>query len=311
MRLKHLKHFGALRFKMSQKKIILVTGATGMVGRALCQRLESGGHVLRTVSRSRGDFHWNVERGTIDPEAFEGVDSVVHLAGEPISQRWDADTKQRIVDSRVLSTRLLVDHILRNELKTEVICASGISYYGNHPGPGQTEDSALGEGFLASVCEAWEAELKPLIAAGNRAVWMRIGVVLSADGGALKKLLPPFKAGVGGRIGSGAQHMSWISLPDLVEALCFAVENTRIQGPVNAVAPKPATNREFTKAVGKVLKRPTLFPIPATVISALFGEMALETILSDVGAYPRVLEAAGFEWQTPEIQQALQQAIHS
>ena len=295
---------------MSERRTVLVTGATGMVGRGLCKRLESIGHRVRTLSRSRGDFHWNVEQGTVDPAAFEGVDCIVHLAGEPISQKWTPEVKRLIRDSRVFSTRLLVNHLLENELKPDFISASGISYYGNHPGPGLSEDSLSGDGFLASVCRDWEAELKPLVAADIRAVWMRIGVVLSAEGGALKKMLPPFKAGVGGRIGSGSQLMSWIGLSDLIEAICFVIENSQIQGPVNAVAPKPVTNRDFTKTLGKILKRPTFFPVPSAVISSLFGEMAAETVLSDIGAYPRALEAAGFSWQTPGVQAAIEHSIH-
>lgn len=294
---------------MSEAKTVLVTGATGMVGQALCTRLESLGHRVRTMSRSRGDFQWDIERGVVDPAAFEGVDAIVHLAGEPISQNWTSELKKRIRESRVVSTRLLVDHVLRHGLAPAFICASGISYYGTHSGSGQSEDSPPGTGFLAGVCRDWEAELKPLAEAGIRAVWMRIGVVLSPDGGALKKLLPPFKAGVGGRVGSGEQLMSWIALDDLTRALCFAVENSRMQGPVNAVAPQPLSNREFTKALGKALKRPTFFPVPTAVIRAMFGEMAEETVLSDIGAYPRALEALGFQWQSPNIQQALQQCL--
>ena len=282
-----------------------------MVGGALCQRLESLGHEVRRLSRSRGDFRWSVDAGTLDAAALDGVDCVVHLAGEPIAQRWSPAVKRSIRESRVRSTRLLVEHVLRQERPVDFICASGISYYGTHAGAGQCEDSPAGDGFLASVCKDWEAELQPLRAAGHRAVSLRIGVVLSPEGGALKKLLPPFRAGLGGRVGSGTQLMSWIALPDLVEIIRFAVEQAQLRGAVNAVAPEPVTNRAFTRVLGAVLKRPTILPVPAAAMALLFGEMALETVLSDVGVHPRALEAAGFKWQTPDLRQALECALQS
>lgn len=295
---------------MNESKTVLVTGATGMVGRVLCQQLESSGHCVRTVSRTKGTYRWDVGRGVMDAEAVDGVDCIVHLAGEPISQRWTAAAKARVRESRIQSTRLLVNQLIETKQAPDFICASGVNYYGTHAGAGIDEASPRGAGFLASVCHEWEAELKPLEELGARVVQMRIGVVLSANGGALKKMLPPFRLGLGGRVGSGRQLMSWIALSDLVRALCYAVEHSSLSGPVNAVAPTPVSNAEFTAALGHSLRRPTVFPLPVPLLKVVFGEMAEETLLSNIGAHPTALQAAGFEWKCPTIQQALEEILN-
>jgi hypothetical protein len=292
--------------KSLNPKTILITGASGLVGQPLCAALNARGHTVRTLSRSdHGDFQWDVAAGELDPAALNGVDAVIHLAGESVAQRWTDEAKARILNSRVESTRLLVDAILKQTNRPPFISASGISYYGIDRERLVDESSQTGKGFLAEVTRQWESAAQPLTDARVRTAFLRTSIVLSAKGGALAKMLTPFKMGVGGRIGDGQQKMSWISLPDLVRAYIFAVENESVQGPINAVAPKPVTNLVFTKTLGKVLGRPTIFPLPAAVVKALFGEMGKETVLSDLGVLPKRLSELGFEWQQPELEQAL------
>lgn len=295
---------------MTSPQNILISGASGLVGQPLCAALKERGHIVRTVSRSeRGDFQWDVGAGQLDPAALQGVDVVIHLAGESVAQRWTAEVKARILSSRVESTKLLVEAILQQEKRPAFISASGISFYGTDSEQLVDESSATGKGFLAEVTRQWEGAAQPLTNAGVRTAFFRTGIVLSAKGGALAKMLTPFKMGVGGRIGDGQQKMSWISLPDLVAAYVFAVENESVRGAVNAVAPKPVTNRAFTKTLGKVLGRPTIFPLPAGVVKTLFGEMGKETVLSDLGVLPKTLSDLGFEWQQPELEGALNETI--
>ena len=295
---------------MSIPKTILITGASGLVGQSLCVALTTRGHGGRTLSRSdRGHYQWDVAAGQLDPRALDSVDIVIHLAGESIAQRWTDSAKARILDSRVESTRLLVDLILAQEKRPVYIAASGISYYGINRERIVDESSVSGKGFLAEVTCQWEGAAQSLTEAGVRTVFLRTGIVLSAKGGALAKMLTPFKFGVGGRIGHGLQKMSWISLPDLVLAYVFAVENVSVQGVVNAVAPEPVTNGVFTKTLGKILGRPTVFPLPASLIKMLFGEMGKETILSNLGVLPNALTELGFEWQQAELETALEQAL--
>jgi uncharacterized protein (TIGR01777 family) len=248
---------------------------------------------------------WDVAAGKLDAAALNGIDGVIHLAGESVAQRWTDTAKQRILQSRVQSTRLLVDAILQQEQRPAFISASGISYYGIEVEPFVDESSPTGPGFLAEVTRQWEAAAQPLTDAGVRTAFLRTGIVLSTKGGALAKMLPPFKLGVGGRIGDGRQKMSWISLADLVQAYVFAVENTSLRGAINAVAPQCVTNTEFTKTLGKVLGRPTIFPVPAAMVKMFFGEMGKETVLSDLGVLPQRLSELGFRWQHPQLEQAL------
>ncbi|MDP4642951.1 MAG: TIGR01777 family oxidoreductase [Opitutales bacterium] len=295
---------------MISPKNILITGASGLVGQPLCKALKARGHAVRRLSRSeRGDFQWDVTAGQLDPAAVQDVDVVIHLAGESVAQRWSDEAKARILSSRVESTKLLVGAILQQEERPAFISASGISFYGIDRERLVDESSTTSKGFLAEVTRQWEGAAQPLTDAGVRTAFFRTGIVLSTKGGALAKMLTPFKMGVGGRIGDGQQKMSWISLPDLVAAYVFAVENETVRGAVNAVAPKPVTNQVFTKTLGKVLGRPTIFPLPAGVIKALFGEMGKETVLSDLGVIPQTLSDLGFEWQQPELEGALNETI--
>ena len=295
---------------MTTPKTILITGASGLVGESLCVALKTRGHSVRTLSRSgHGDHQWDVTAGQLDSRALDGIDIVIHLAGESVAQRWTDSVKARILDSRVDSTRLLVDSILAQEKRPTYIAASGISYYGIDSERLVDESSGSGKGFLAEVTRQWEGAAQALTDADVRTVFIRTGIVLSAKGGALAKMLTPFKLGVGGRIGDGQQKMSWISLPDLVSVYVFAVENVSVSGAVNAVAPEPVTNSMFTKTLGKVLGRPTVFPLPTGLVKILFGEMGKETVLSDLGVLPKSLSKFGFEWQQPELISALKQTL--
>ena len=295
---------------MTTSKTILITGASGLVGESLCVALKTRGHSVRTLSRSgHGDHQWDVTAGQLDSRALDGIDIVIHLAGESVAQRWTDSVKARILDSRVDSTRLLVDSILAQEKRPAYIAASGISYYGIDSERLVDEYSGSGKGFLAEVTRQWEGAAQALTEADVRTVFLRTGIVLSAKGGALAKMLTPFKLGVGGRIGDGQQKMSWISLPDLVSVYVFAVENVSVSGAVNAVAPEPVTNSMFTKTLGKVLGRPTVFPLPASLVKLLFGEMGRETVLSNLGVLPNSLNELGFEWQQAELETALKQTL--
>ncbi len=288
---------------------ILVSGAQGLIGRALCDALRKRGYTVRTLSRCHGDFTWDIAKGFIDCNALNGIGCVIHLAGEPIAQRWNAQAKQRILDSRVKSTAILAGEILRHDRPFTFLCASGINYYGcDTPGP-VTEQSESGSGFLTEVCRRWEAAAAPLQQRGVRTVHLRTGVVLGAGGGALAKMRPPFRAGLGGRIGSGRQMMSWIALEDIVQIYLRAVDDAAIAGAVNAVAPSPVSNDAFTRALGDALHRPTLLPVPAFLVKTLFGEMGEETVLSNLNVVPEKLERAGFEWVCPDIDSALRRAL--
>ncbi len=294
---------------MKDKKVVLVSGATGLVGRALCRALKAQGHEVRTLSRSSGDFTWDVDVGQIDAGAVAGTDVVVHLAGEPVAQRWTREVKRRIRDSRVEGASILVQEILRQAKPPILMSASGTNYYGFDCGEGVDESSASGAGFLAEVCREWEGAAQPLVDAGVRTVFVRTGMVLSAEGGALGKLLPIFKAGLGGRVGSGKQWMSWVGLDDLVQVYLEGMRHPDLDGPINTVAPKPVRNADFAKALGRAVRRPACCPVPAAALRVLYGEMANETILSDVGVYPMVLHAEGFQWQTPTLEQALERCL--
>ncbi len=254
-------------------------------------------------------MHWDPTRDTLAPGALDGVDCVVHLAGEPIAQRWTVAAKQRILESRVRGTALLAREILRQQSPPDFICASGINVYGYDVAQPVDESSDEGAGFLAQVCREWEAAAALLEAAGIRTVHIRTGIVLSAEGGALAKMLLPFKLGLGGKIGRGEQRMSWIGLPDLVRVYQLAIENEEISGPINAVAPEPVTNTAFTHILGKVIHRPTILPLPAVVVRILFGQMGSETVLANIGVMPTRLQQLGFEWQTPQLGDALKACL--
>jgi uncharacterized protein (TIGR01777 family) len=294
---------------MQKRLSILVTGASGLVGRPLCAALEKKQHSVRRLSRSSGDCRWDPERGELDPDVLDGIDVVVHLAGETVAQRWSREVKRRILDSRVKGAHLLAERILASGRKIDYVSASGINYYGYESADPVDESSAQGAGFLARVCGEWEGAAQRMIDHGQRCVFVRTGVVLSADGGALQKLLPPFKAGVGGPIGRGTQRMSWIALSDLVRIFERSVEDRLISGPVNAVAPHAVSNKDFAHVLGKVLKRPAIVPTPKFAISALFGEMGRETVLSDLNVVPSRLKESGFEWQLGDLEDCLKTTL--
>lgn len=296
--------------------IIAVTGSTGLVGSALVAALEARGHLVRRLVRhevrdAEREIRWNPDAGEIDAAELNGVDAVVHLAGENIAgRRWNEDVKRRILESRTLGTRLLADTLAGLEMKPSVlVSASATGYYGNRGDEEVDELAPSGNGFLAEVCREWEAAAQPAHDAGIRLVKLRIGPVLSPNGGALAKMLQPFKMGLGGVIGSGRQYFSWISLDDLVSVIAFALETESLVGPVNAVTPFAVTNREFTKTLGRVLGRPTIFPMPAFAARLAFGEMTDEMLLGGVRVAPHELTTTHFPFAYPELEPALRHLL--
>ena len=292
---------------------VLVTGSTGFIGSALVAALAAAGHqVTRLVRRpaAAGEVRWDPAAGNIDAGGLEGHDAVVHLAGESITGRWTAAKKQRIRESRVNGTRLLAEALPKLSRRPRtLVCASAIGYYGDRGEEKLREDSPPGKGFLAEACVAWEAAAKPAADAGLRVVHLRIGVVLHPAGGALKQMLLPFKLGLGGVIGSGRQYMSWIALDDLIGIFQHALANDSLRGPANAVVPNPVTNREFTQTLGKVLSRPTIFPMPAFAARLAFGEMADELLLSSARVEPAKLSASGYRFAYPQLEAALRHLL--
>ena len=290
--------------KQNQK--IAVSGATGLVGSELINSLKLSGHSTLSLSRRKdgvGSILWDPAKGVTPSEALEGIDAVVHLAGENIAgSRWTAAVKERIRSSRVDGTRNLVKSLalLKSPPKT-LVCASAIGFYGHRGEERLNEMSSVGSGYLADVCKAWEAEALEAEKIGIRVVRLRIGVVLSKKGGALAKMLLPFKLGVGGIIGSGKQYWSWIGLNDLVRIISFCVDNEAVSGPVNAVSPNSMTNYDFTKAVGTVLHRPTIFPMPAFAAKLALGEMADDLLLSSIRVEPGRLQSLGFQFAQPDL----------
>lgn len=290
---------------------IAITGATGLIGRALADFLTSGGHrVLRFVRRAarRADeIAWDPARGVLEPRSLEGLDAVVHLAGESIAgARWTAAQKRRIRDSRVQSTRLLADALARLARPPRVwLSASALGIYGDRADAPLDESSALGNDFLAGVCRDWEAAAAPAAAAGIRVVHPRIGIVLAAHGGALAPMLLQFRACAGGPVGSGAQYLSWISLDDAVGALHHLLFADAVQGPVNLAAPAPLSSREFAAVLGRVLRRPARLALPAAAVSLLLGEMGRALLLGSARLVPARLRDSGFRWLQPQLEGAL------
>lgn len=291
---------------------IAVTGSTGLVGSAVVGRLkESGNEVLRFVRGAsgvgEGTIRWDPAAGAIDAAALEGIDAVVHLAGENISSgRWSAARKAAIRDSRVKGTTLLCDALAGcARPPATLVCASATGYYGDRGEEPLTEDSPPGSGFLAEVCREWEAACAAAVRRGIRVVHLRTGIVLSAEGGALARMLPLFRAGLGGALGSGRQYWSWITLDDLAGVVLHALSREEIKGPVNAVAPRPVTNREFTEALARALSRPALLPAPAFALRLALGEMADALLLSGARVVCRRLEETGYRFLHPEIGGAL------
>ena len=289
---------------------ILIGGSHGLVGTALIKSLETEGHeifrLVRHAPTSKTEVEWSPDRYSIALARIEGFDAVVNLAGESIAEgRWTDEKKRRIRESRVKGTKLLGDALANLDVPPKnFVCASAIGYYGNRGDELLTETSAPGDNFLAKVCAEWEEATALATEKGIRVVNARFGVILDTNGGALKKMLPPFRMGAGGKIGSGKQWMSWIALDDVVGALNFALTNDSLRGPVNFVAPSPATNAEFTKTLGKVLSRPTILPIPAFAIKLLFGEMGEALLLGGQRVAPKRLIAGGYEFSYPQLEQA-------
>jgi len=289
-----------------------------MVGTALVTLLEQEGHTIgrlvrRRADRTKAEVYWDPNRGSLDkdPLANFGPEAVIHLAGENIAQgRWTEAKKARIRDSRIKGTRVLAECLASLETPPKVlICASAIGFYGSRGEEILKEESSQGDNFLARVCAEWEAAAQPARDRGIRVVTIRTGVVLSPGGGALKKMLLPFKMGLGGVIGNGRQYFSWITLDDLVGVFQFALKEEKVSGPYNATAPFPVTNRVFTKTLGRVLWRPTLFSIPASTARMVFGEMADEMLLASARVDSSKLAAAGFSFQYPHLKEALKHVL--
>ena len=296
---------------------VLVSGASGLVGSALVSFLTTAGHrVTRLVRKvpaevGEGEVAWSPAEGRIDRAGLEGFDAVVHLAGENIaSGRWTPQRKGRIRDSRVKGTRVLCDALAICARPPNVfVGASAIGYYGNRGEETLTEESGAGEGFLAEVCRDWEAAATALTDTGIRTVLLRIGVVLSPAGGALQKMLFPFKLGLGGVIGEGRQYMSCIALDDVVGVIQHALSHDEVSGPINVVGPEAVTNREYTRTLGTVLGRPTIFPVPVFAARLAFGEMADALLLASTRVEPRVLMRTGYEFRYPSLERALRHVL--
>lgn len=290
---------------------ILVAGGSGSVGRALIPLLTTQGHtvlrLVRRAARAVDEVTWDPRDGILDAAALEGVDAVINLSGENVAGgRWTQARRDRILSSRVDATRTLVKAIREARRKPEVlVSASAVGFYGNRGDEELTEESEIGHGFLPEVCLAWETHAEGAARVGVRTVQLRFGVVLTPQAGALAKLLPVFRAGVGGRIGDGRQRMSWIGIDDAIGAILHVIENSHCAGPVNAVAPTPVTNQEFTATLGAVLHRPTLLTVPAVVLRGVLGTMADETLLVSARALPGKLTASGYAFRHAELSQAL------
>lgn len=294
---------------------VLITGASGLIGTALQKRFKEKGWETLVATRhepkSADEVQWSIESGFGDLSKLEGVDGVVHLAGESVNGlRWTDEKKKAIRDSRVLGTRNLVAALGKLKDRPKVlVSSSAIGFYGERGDEEITESSASGVGFLADVSKEWESEARRAEDAGIRTVLLRTAIVLSKEGGALGTMLLPFKLGVGGVVGSGKQWMSWISLDDHVRAIEFVIEHDSIRGAVNSASPHPVTNEEFTKVMGDVLYRPTFLPLPEFVVSMALGEMGDELLLTSTKIVPKRLEDAGFKFEYPELKAALEHAL--
>ena len=294
---------------------VAISGASGLIGSALTPALTAAGHEVRPLvrpgrTRPGRAIAWDPEVGSLDLGALDGIDAVVHLAGESIASRWTDERKRRIRESRVKGTRLVAEGVARlAKTPSVLVSASGVGIYGPRGAEPLDETAASGTGFLADVCRAWEAAADPARAAGIRVVHPRFGMVLSEKGGALAKLLTPFRLGVAGTVGRGDQYMSWISLDDAIGVLQRALETSELSGPVNTVAPIPVTNREFTRTLGGVLSRPTVLPMPAFAAGLVFGEMAQELLLSGQRVVPARLGAIGFRFRHPDLTAALRSIL--
>ncbi|HXT19049.1 MAG TPA: TIGR01777 family oxidoreductase [Gemmatimonadaceae bacterium] len=280
-------------------RVVAISGSSGLVGSALTRSLEASGHSVRHLGR-----------GAAAATGLDGADVVVNLAGENIAQRWSASAKRRIRESRVVTTTSIAEAMASMPHGPRVLVSgSAIGIYGSRGDELLDEASTLGDDFLASVCRDWEAATEPALGAGARVVHLRTGIVLSPHGGALAKMLPAFRLGAGGRMGSGRQWMSWISLPDMVRAIEFVIEHADANGAVNIVAPGPVTNAEFTTVLARVLHRPAVVPVPKFALSLMFGEMADGTVLASQRVTPTRLERLGMEFEHPVLESALRAVL--
>lgn len=288
---------------------VAVTGASGLVGSALVPALEQSGHqvikLVRRAPRSTDEREWQ-PMGEPDPALVEDVDAVVHLAAETIKGWWTRAKKERILESRVRGTEMIAKSIATAQHKPRVfISASATGYYGHRKDEVLTEESDGGRGFLADLAREWERATRAAQQAGVRTVLLRTGIVLSGHGGALQAMIPSFRMGMGGPVSNGKQFWPWIAIDDVVRVVLFALETESLSGPVNVCAPQHTMNREFTRALGRVMHRPAIFPLPSVVVTLVLGEMGQEALLTSTRAEPAKLKAAGFRFQHPEIEQAL------
>ena len=294
---------------------IAITGSTGLVGKRLIPFLETMGHdvvrLVRNGSTGPNSIAWNPERGEIDRAALEGVDAVIHLAGVSIAGGlWTKKRKAAIRDSRVKGTQLLAETLASLQQPPKVfVSTSAVGFYGNAGSTELTEESPSGADFLSEVCIAWEAAANPAREAGIRVVHPRFGIVLASEGGSLPLMMKPYQFGVGGPVGNGKQYMSWIALDDLVGVLLEAVTNDALEGPVNATAPQPVTNREFGKTLGHVLHRPSAIPAPAFAMKLVGGQLVEELLLASQRVLPTRLQEAGFTFGYPTLEQALRHEL--
>ncbi len=288
---------------------VLITGASGFIGSALGRSLHERGHDVSTLRRGDGPQCWDVERGVIDREAVVGQDAIFHLAGESVGGRWTRAKKARILDSRVAGTRLIARTAADLGVPT-LISGSAMGFYGDRGDEELTEQSGPGDGFLSDVVQKWEAAAEPAVIGGVRTVLARTALVLDAAGGSFARMLLPFRLGVGGRIGSGRQWWSWITLADEVSALIHCMENQSLAGPVNLASPHPLQNASFVKVLAKAMKRPALVPVPAAALRlALGAEFAREVLLASQRLVPTVLASTGFVWAHPTPEQGMEAAL--
>jgi uncharacterized protein len=292
---------------------ILVSGVSGPIGAALLPSLKTRGYevsrLVRGPATGQNQISWDPGK-PIPPDTVSGFDAVVHLAGESIVGRWTDEKKRKIRESRVAGTTALAEALAQAKDRPQVFaCSSAIGYYGDRGGEVLNEASTPGSGFLPVVCGEWEAATRPAIQAGIRTVQMRTGVVLSPRGGALGKMLTPFKLGVGGMIGSGRQWMSWIDVQDMVGAIHHILKSDLLHGPVNMVAPKPVTNAEFTRTLASVLSRPAIFPLPALVVKLVFGEMGETVLLGSQRVEPAQLVGSGYPFRFSDLRASLENIL--
>jgi len=292
---------------------VLIAGSSGFIGSALKEALIKDGHEVVSLVRrepSVNEVRWQPELGYVDCKAIGSIDAAINLAGETIFGRWTPKKKLQILNSRIQSTRTLAVALSAMSARPAVfVSASGVNYYGDRGDEELSESSGIGNGFLAEVCGQWEAAANPAVDAGIRVVTPRMGVVLSGSGGSLKKMLLPFRMGLGARFGSGKHFMSWITLHDSVAAYRFAMSHLSLSGPVNFTTPNSVRNRDFTAMLASVLKRPAILSIPRFALRAAFGDAADELLLSSVRVKSSRLTAAGFTFQYPELGAALRSEV--